>query len=396
MAIIPKAKGDEEKISQGLQRLAEEDLTFNYVNNAETHEQIINGMGEMHVDVLISKLKSKFGVSVELKAPRIPYREAIRKKVRQQGKHKKQSGGHGQYGDVWIEFEPYDGQELLFEEKIFGGSVPKNFHPAVEKGLRECAVHGILAGYPVVGLKATLVDGSYHDVDSSEMSFKLAAAIAFKEGLKNANPTILEPIYTLKVTVPDSMMGDIIGDINKRRGQIMGMVPSKESGIQEVSAEVPLSEMSSYAIDLRSMSRGRGSFEMEFARYQDAPPNVAQQVIEESKKTAVAEEKSNLPISENVLVNIYDINLHFGLNLKVDENGKLEYMGMPIYYEIQDGIPYVSVLDSIRAVEGWYDIDFNQEKINWIISYGKLNGKFFRLDIKKNGHGFTKSYLKVS
>ncbi|MDF2684995.1 MAG: translation elongation factor [Clostridia bacterium] len=290
MAIVPKSKGDEEKISQGLQRLAEEDLTFTYVNNAETHEQIINGMGEMHVDVLISKLKAKFGVSVELKAPRIPYREAIRKKVKQQGKHKKQSGGHGQYGDVWIEFEPYEGQELLFEEKIFGGSVPKNFHPAVEKGLRECAAHGILAGYPVVGLKATLVDGSYHDVDSSEMSFKLAANIAFKEGLKNANPTILEPVYSLKVTVPDNMMGDIIGDINKRRGQIMGMIPSNDAGIEEVVAEVPLSEMASYAIDLRSMTRGRGSFEMEFVRYQDAPPNIAQQVIEDAKKPVEAEE----------------------------------------------------------------------------------------------------------
>ena len=284
MAIVPKTKGDEEKISQGLQRLGEEDLTFTYVNNSETHEQVISGMGEMHIDVLVSKLKTKFGVDVDLKAPRVPYRESIRKKITQRGKHKKQSGGHGQYGDVVIEFEPYDGEELVFEEKIFGGSVPKNFHPAVEKGLRDSAKRGIQAGYPVVGVKATLVDGSYHDVDSSEMSFKMAASIAFREGLIQASPSILEPIGNLKVYVPDSMMGDIIGDINKRRGQIIGMNPAEEHGIQEVAAEVPMSEMSSYAIDLRSMTRGRGSFVLEFARYQDAPANIAQQVIEESKK----------------------------------------------------------------------------------------------------------------
>ncbi len=284
MAILPKAKGDEEKISQGLQRLAEEDRTFTYENNPETHEQVISGLGDTHIDILVNKLKTKFGVDVDLKAPKVAYREAIRKKVTQRGKHKKQSGGHGQYGDVLIEFEPYDGEELLFEEKIFGGSVPKNFHPAVEKGLRECAKKGIQAGYPVVGLKATLIDGSYHDVDSSEMSFKMAASIAFKEGLKLANPTILEPIGTLKVEIPDSLMGDVIGDINKRRGQIMGMNPAEDHGIQEVTAEVPMSEMATYATDLRSMTRGRGSFVLEFARYQDAPANVAQQVIAESQK----------------------------------------------------------------------------------------------------------------
>lgn len=284
MAITAKAKGDEEKISQGLQKLKEEDLTFTYKTNTETHEQIISGMGEIHLDIIVNKLKTKFGVDVELKTPKIAYREAIRKKVEQRGKHKKQSGGHGQYGDVLIVFEPYDGEELLFEEKIFGGSVPKNFFPAIEKGLRESATKGIQAGYPVVGLKATLIDGSYHDVDSSEMSFKMAANIAFKEGLKNANPTILEPIGSLKVYVPDNLMGDIIGDINKRRGQILGMNPS-EDGLQEVSAEVPMSEMATYAIDLRSMTRGRGSFVLEFARYQDAPANIAQQVIAEYQKT---------------------------------------------------------------------------------------------------------------
>ncbi|MBO4392058.1 MAG: elongation factor G [Clostridia bacterium] len=288
-AILPKAKGDEEKISLGLQRLAEEDPTFSYVNNAETHEQVISGMGDTHLDVIVSKLKSKFNVGVDLKEPRVPYREAIRKKVRVQGKHKKQSGGHGQYGDVWIEFEPYDGDELLFEENVFGGAVPRNFFPAVEKGLRECANKGVLAGYPVVGLKATLVDGSYHPVDSSEMSFKMAASIAYKEGLKQAQPTILEPIGKLKVLIPDSLMGDIMGDISKRRGAIIGMTPSEERGMQEVQATVPMSEMASYATDLRSMTRGRGSFDLEFDSYQIAPDNVAQQIIEDAKKDAEEE-----------------------------------------------------------------------------------------------------------
>ena len=288
-AILPKAKGDEEKISLGLQRLAEEDPTFSYVNNAETHEQVISGMGDTHLDVIVSKLKSKFNVGVDLKEPRVPYREAIRKKVRVQGKHKKQSGGHGQYGDVWIEFEPYDGDELLFEENVFGGAVPRNFFPAVEKGLRECANKGVLAGYPVVGLKATLVDGSYHPVDSSEMSFKMAASIAYKEGLKQAQPTILEPIGKLKVLIPDSLMGDIMGDISKRRGAIIGMTPAEERGMQEVQATVPMSEMASYATDLRSMTRGRGSFDLEFDSYQIAPDNVAQQIIEDAKKDAEEE-----------------------------------------------------------------------------------------------------------
>ncbi len=282
-AIAPKTKGDEDKISQGLQKLAEEDKTIAYVNNAETHEQILSGLGDTHLDVIVSKLKSKYGVEVQLKEAKVPYREAIRKKVKQQGKHKKQSGGHGQYGDVWIEFEPHDGEEMIFEEKIFGGSVPKNFFPAVEKGLRECCEKGVLAHFPVVGLKATLVDGSYHDVDSSEMSFKMAASIAFKEGLPKASPTILEPIGNLAVIVPEKIMGDVIGDINKRRGQILGMEPAEEPGYQKVSATVPMSEMANYAIELRSMSRGRGSFDLVFDSYQDAPMNIAQKVIEAAK-----------------------------------------------------------------------------------------------------------------
>ncbi len=289
MAIMPKAKGDEDKISQGLQKLAEEDLTFSYTNNKETKQMVISGMGEMHLSIIASKLKNKFNVGVTLEEPKVPYRESIKKKVSVRGRHKKQSGGHGQFGDVVIEFEPYDGEELLFEEKVFGGAVPKNFFPAVEKGLKESAKRGVLAGYPVVGLKATLVDGSYHPVDSSEMSFKMAASIAYKEGLKQAAPTILEPVGSLKVLVPDSIMGDVIGDINKRRGQVMGMNPAEESGMQIVEAEVPVSEMATYAIDLRSMTRGRGSFDFEFVRYQDAPSNVAQKVIEDAKDSMTEE-----------------------------------------------------------------------------------------------------------
>lgn len=285
MAIFPLTKGDEEKISAGLQKLKEEDPTFTFGMDTETHEHVIHAMGETQIDVLVSKLKSKYGVGVRLAQPKIAYREAICGKVKQQGKYKKQSGGHGQYGDVWIEFEPYDGTDLLFEEKIFGGSVPKNFHPAVEKGLRDCAEHGVLAGYPVVGLKATLVDGSYHDVDSSEMSFKMAASIAFKEGLPKASPVILEPIGKLLVRIPDRMMGDIIGDITKRRGQIIGMTPVGD-GIQEVEAEVPIAEMSTYATDLRSITRGRGVFTLDFLRYDDAPANVAAKVIEDAAKAS--------------------------------------------------------------------------------------------------------------
>jgi len=221
-------------------------------------------------------------VDAELQPARVAYREKIRKKVRVQGRHKKQSGGHGQFGDVWIEFEPGDTEELTFTENIFGGSVPKNFHPAVEKGLRESVQRGVLGGYPVVFLKATLVDGSYHPVDSSEMAFKTAASLAYKAGLPQAGPVLLEPIGALKVTVPDSYMGDIIGDLNKRRGRVMGMNPTG-SGDQVVEAEVPMSEMGSYAIDLRSMTQGRGSFGFQFTRYEETPPAIQQKVIEEAK-----------------------------------------------------------------------------------------------------------------
>lgn len=282
LAVVPKAKGDEEKISQGLNRLMEEDKTFVVENNVETRQMVIKGLGDQHIDVLISKLKNKFGVEVNLDAPKVPYREAIRKAVKAEGKHKKQSGGHGQYGHVWIEFEPCESNELVFEEKIFGGSVPKNYFPAVEKGLQESMQKGVLAGYPVVNLKAVLVDGSYHPVDSSEMAFKTAASLAFKAGLEQASPMLLEPIGHLKVTVPDNYTGDIIGDINKRRGQMLGMTP-QENGDTLIEGEIPVAEMYSYANDLRSLTQGRGEFEFDFVRYQEAPQSVVDKVIAENK-----------------------------------------------------------------------------------------------------------------
>ncbi len=283
LAVVSKAKGDEEKITQGLTKLMEEDKTFVLENNAETRQQILKGLGDQHIDVIISKLKNKFGVDISFEQPKVPYREAIRKKVKVEGKHKKQSGGHGQYGHVWIEFEPTEEEGLVFEEKIFGGSVPKGYFPAVEKGLQESIRQGVLAGYPMVGLKATLVDGSYHDVDSSEMAFKIAANLAYKAGMEQASPVLLEPIGHLKVYVPDSYTGDIIGDINKRRGQMLGMTPMGNN-ITMIEGEIPMAEMHSYASDLRSMTQARGNFEFEFARYQDAPQNITEKVIAESAK----------------------------------------------------------------------------------------------------------------
>ena len=283
LAIEPKAKGDEEKISASLAKLASEDKTFTLERNHETHESIISGVGEQHINVICSKLESKFGVSVSLKEPKTPYREAIKSKVRVEGKHKKQSGGHGQYGHVWIEFEPaYDAPELVFEEKIVGGAVPKNFFPAVEKGLKDAMREGVLAGYPMVNLKATLVDGSYHAVDSSEMAFKTAASIAYKEGLPKANPVILEPVGTAKVLVPNQYTGDVVGDLNKRRGRILGMTPTDNVNT-EIEAIVPASEMKKYATDLRALTNGRGSFEYEITNYEEAPQVIAEQVIKEAK-----------------------------------------------------------------------------------------------------------------
>ncbi|MDR1438567.1 MAG: elongation factor G [Clostridiales bacterium] len=289
LAVEAKAKGDEEKISAGLQRLQDEDLTFKVYQNAETKQMIISGIGEQHLDVLVSKLKAKFNVGVNLVDPKVPYRETIRKKVTVVGRHKKQSGGHGQFGDVKIEFEPGESDDLEFGEKIFGGAVPKQYFPAVEKGLRDAIVKGVLAGYPVVKLRATLVDGSYHEVDSSEMAFKLAARLAYKSGLPAASPVILEPIDHVEVNIPDSYMGDIIGDLNKRRGRIMGMEPQSDGG-QQVLAEVPAAEMFKYANDLRSMTQGRGAFKEWFERYEEAPANIAQKIIEGAKKDLEADE----------------------------------------------------------------------------------------------------------
>jgi elongation factor G len=289
MAVMTKAKGDEEKIAAGLIRLTEEDPTLKFESNNETHQQILSGLGEQHLDVAISKLKTKFGVEVGLEIPRVAYRETICKKVKVQGRHKKQSGGHGQFGDVWIEFEPCDSQDLVFEDKVFGGAVPKNFFPAVEKGIRDSIGKGVLAGYPMVGLKATLVDGSYHPVDSSEMSFKMAAAIAYKTGIPQASPVLLEPIGILKVLVPDDNMGDVIGDINKRRGHVLGMNPAEDDRMQEIVAEVPMAEMGNFSTAMRSITQGRSTFTLTFERYEETPPMMAQKVIDEAKASGFHE-----------------------------------------------------------------------------------------------------------
>ncbi len=289
MAISPKTKGQDDKVAGGLARLNEEDVSFTLVNNAETHQMVISGAGDIQVDVLCAKLKSRFGVETELKPARVAYREKIKGKVEAHGRHKKQSGGSGQFGDVWIRFEPQDEQDdMIFAEEVFGGSVPKNFFPSVEKGLRNAVQKGVLAGYPLVGLKATLYDGSYHPVDSNDMAFQTAARLAYQDGIPKAKPTILEPIGLLQVTIPDANLGDIMSDISsKRRGTVLGM--TAEDGMQIVEAEVPMAEMSSYTIDLRSMTQGRGSFTCKFVRYEEAPGNVQQKVIEEAKALADAE-----------------------------------------------------------------------------------------------------------
>ena len=291
-AIIPKAKGDEDKIATNIQKLLEEDLTIKYENNAETRQILMSGLGEMHIDVITSKLKNRYGVSVEFSIPRMAYRETIKKKVSVEGKHKKQSGGHGQYGHVKVEFEPCDENPgLTFTESIFGGSVPKNYHPAVEKGLLECMNKGVLAGFPVVNLKANLFDGSYHDVDSNELSFKLAARLAFLQ-LTTASPVILEPIGNLKVTIPDSIVGSAMGDLSKRRGRVLGQSAHEhKKAYTTIEAEVPMSEMQTYTIQLRAMSQGRGSYEFRFARYEELPAALSPKVIEEAKKYLSDEEE---------------------------------------------------------------------------------------------------------
>lgn len=281
ITIEPKSKGDEDKLGNALTRLGEEDLTMRTEKNSETKELLLFGMGEMHLEILMEKLHRKFGVTVKTRVPKVAYRETIRKPVKVEGKHKKQSGGHGQYGHVWLTLEPITEGEFVFAEEVFGGSVPKQYFPAVEKGIREAMIEGSLAGFPVTGLKAILNDGSYHSVDSSEMAFKLAASIAFKKGTELAHPVLLEPIVEVEVCVPEVFMGDVIGDLNSKRGRVLGM--EAEGKYQKIRANVPQSEMMRYAIDLKSLTQGRGSFNMEFLKYEEVPPKISETIISQLK-----------------------------------------------------------------------------------------------------------------
>ncbi len=290
VAIEPKSKNDEDKMSGALQRILEEDPTCVIVKNAELRQTLLYGIGDQHIDVIINRLKNKYKVEIELHEPKVQYRETIRGKAEVQGKHKKQSGGAGQFGDVWVRFEPCDSEEMVFAEEVFGGAVPRQYFPAVEVGLRECMQKGILAGYKVVGVKATLYDGSYHPVDSKEIAFKSAARLAYKAGMPKANPILLEPIGKCSVVIPDEYTGTIIGDFNKRRGIIMGM-DMIEDNSQCINAEVPMAEMQKYATELRSMTQGRGSFSLEFDRYEPAPQPIADKVIAEAARHKEAEEE---------------------------------------------------------------------------------------------------------
>jgi len=288
-AVEPKKQGEEDKVASGLARFLEEDPTFRMERNSEVKQTLISGMGELHLEIITSRLANKFGVEVELTLPKIPYKETIRGVAKVEGKHKKQSGGRGQFGHVWIEFSPMEtGSQFQFEDKVVGGAVPRQYIPAVEKGLREALETGVLAGYPVVDIKASLYDGSYHNVDSSEMAFKIAAHLAFKKGIEQAKPVLLEPVMAVEVTVSDQYMGDIMGDMNSRRGRILGMEPS--NGVQVIKANVPLAEMLKYAIDLRSMTQGRGFFAMKFSHYEEVPVHIAEQVIAASKAEKIAAE----------------------------------------------------------------------------------------------------------
>ncbi len=281
MSVAAEKKGEEDKVFAGLAKLKEEDYTFSIEKNAETGEMILGGQGDTQLELLAKKVKSRYGVDMKLSEPKIAYRETIRGSAEAEGKHKKQSGGHGQYGHCKIRFSPCE-EEFVFEEEVVGGAVPKNYFPAVEKGLRESMESGPLAGYPVTGVKAVLYDGSYHDVDSNELSFKMAASIAFKEGLKNAKPVLLEPIYSLKVAIPADYLGDVMGDINKRRGRIMGTDTEGDKSI--ITAEVPLAEIKTYTMELRSLTRGSGKFVSEFLGYEDVPPMLVDKIIADSKK----------------------------------------------------------------------------------------------------------------
>lgn len=283
VAIEPKTKGDEDKLGSAMARLTEEDPTIVISKNTETKEMILTGLGEMQLEIFLEKLTRKFGVAVTMKVPRIPYRETIRKEVKVEGKHKKQTGGHGQYGHVWINLEPLEGKEFEFAESIFGGSVPKQYIPAVEKGIREAMTEGVLAGYPVTDIKVTLLDGSYHPVDSSEMAFRQAATIAFRKGVEQAKPVLLEPVVEVEIKVPEAFMGDVIGDLNGKRGRVLGM--DAVDKYQVIRAHVPQAEMMRYAIDLRSLTQGRGSFTMEFLQYEEVPARLTETLVSQLKAT---------------------------------------------------------------------------------------------------------------
>jgi elongation factor G len=281
-AVEPKTKGDEEKVSTGLSRFLEEDPTFRLERRVDTRQTVISGLGELHLEIIVSRLAQKFGVEVNLSTPKVPYKETIRGQAKVEGKHKKQTGGRGQYGHVFLELEPQEpGEGFVFEDKIFGGVVPKQYIPAVEKGIREALEEGVVAGYPVVDIRVKLVDGSYHNVDSSEMAFKIASGMAFRKGMEQAQPVLLEPIMNVEITVPEAFMGDIMGDVNSRRGKIQGMEPS--DGLQKIRAQIPLAEMFKYSIDLRSMTQGRGFFTMAFSHYEEVPFQVAEKVAAAAK-----------------------------------------------------------------------------------------------------------------
>ncbi len=281
MSVAAEKKGEEDKVFAGLAKLREEDYTFTVEKNVETGEILLGGQGDIQIEMLVKKVKARYGVDMKLAQPKVAYRETIRGSAEAEGKHKKQSGGHGQYGHVKIRFSPCE-EDFVFDEEVVGGAVPKNYFPAVEKGLRECMEHGPLAGYPVVGLKAVLYDGSYHDVDSNELSFKMAAAIAYKEGLKNAKPILLEPIHTLKIAVPSDYLGDVMGDVNKRRGRIMGTDTEGETSI--ITAEIPLAEIKEYTMELRSLTRGSGKFVSEFLGYEEVPFALVDKIIADTQK----------------------------------------------------------------------------------------------------------------
>ena len=281
-AIHPKTKADEDKLSSGIHNLMLEDHTIKLVNNEETHEQVLYGVGDQHIDLILSKLKSKYKVEVTTEKPTVQYRETISAKAEAQGKYKKQNGGAGQYGDVWVRFEPTDSDDMVFAEEVFGGAVPKQYFPPVEQGLRDCMNKGVLAGYKVVGVKATLYDGSYHPVDSKEVAFKEAARLAYNAAMPNAKPVLLEPIGKVVVTAPEDYTGTLMGDFTKRRGIILDM-GTDEDGLQVIRAEVPMAEMLTYATELRSMTQGRGCYELAFDRYETAPHDVAQKVIDTRK-----------------------------------------------------------------------------------------------------------------